>query len=635
MIGGMRKFARSKWALILLFIPLVIALAVTLPDTFGGGMSGGTLTKIGEREVKATEVRAEIDRAIRRALIEEQKVISLAEAAQPGGLAERELLSMEYQDTVLAFADKMGIRASAETLKAYLERNQVLTNAFGKVDVASIRAEAQDRGISPLEFEQFLQDFLTQRYVEVAAFSAVNLPDVLSEPFIKYFGETRTLSLARPTPAGIAGVAPPTDADVEAWYNINKERFTQPERRRISALVYTPDDFLDQAPLTDEQVRAEYDASVKLYSTPETRDIVEYNGTDRNSVQGFIDLVMQGLTPEEALARSTGITPTERKVMPEQIEDENYRKFLFELPAGRVHNAPFQVSEGAPFQTALVKTITPGTPTPFEQAAEQVRRNLALPEASRLFEESAEPFRDAAGGQSLEEIGKQFGLPVYNLAPVSAQGRTANGDQAALLVANRDAMRDLFTLAPGQMTTVYEGDNQRSMFRLDEIVPSSILPFADVKDEVRQIVMAERQLAAMEAAANAMVTAVKGGAQFGAAATASKLEALPAITLTREGGQQIDQALVTAGFALKEGEVGLIRGSSGEAWVARVDAIIPATPESTALIRMQMGSQVNQSLQQDLAEVFQRGLPNEVEFKRNEEGIQAFFKGMLPQDTAQ
>ena len=346
MIGGMRKFARSKWALILLFIPLVIALAVTLPDTFGGGMAGGTLTKIGEREVKATEVRAEIDRAIRRALIEEQKVISLAEAAQPGGLAERELISMEYQDTILAFADKMGIRASVDTLKAYLERNQVLTNAFGKVDVASIRAEAQDRGISPLEFEQFLQDFLTQRYVEVAAFSAVNLPDILSEPFIKYFGETRTLSLARPTPAGIAGVTPPTDADVEAWYNTNKERFTQPERRRISALVYTPDDFLDQAPLTDEQVRAEYDASIKLYSTPETRDIVEYNGTDRNSVQAFIDLVMQGMTPEEALARSTGITPTERKVMPEQIEDENYRKFVFEIPSGRVHNVPIQIAEG-------------------------------------------------------------------------------------------------------------------------------------------------------------------------------------------------------------------------------------------------------------------------------------------------
>jgi len=635
MIGGMRKFARSKWALILLFIPLVIALAVTLPDTFGGGMSGGTLTKIGDREVRATEVRAEIDRVIRRALIEENKVISLAETAEPGGIAERELLSLEYQDTVLAFADKMGIRASADALKPYLERNQVLTNAFGKVDIASIRAEAQDRGISPLEFEQFLQDFLTQRYVEVAAFSAVNLPDVLSEPFIKYFGETRTLSLARPTEAAAQAITQPSDADLEAWYNRNKERFTQPERRRISALVYTPDDFLDQAPMTDEQVRAEYDASIKLYSTPETRDVVEYTGTDRNSVQAFIDLVMQGLTPEDALPRSTGITTTERKVMPEQIENEDYRKFLFDVPPGRVHNIPIQVAEGTPFFTVLVKTVTPGTPTPLEQAAEQVRRNMALPEATRLYEESAEPFRDAAGGQSLEEIGMQFGLPVYNLAAFDVQGRTANGDQATLLISNPDAMRDLFTLSPGQMTTVYEGDNQRSMFRLDEIVAPNTLPLAEVKETVRQLVLRERTIAALDDAANATLTAVKAGGDLAASAKANRMEAMPAITLTREGGQQIDQALVAGGFALKQGEVGIIRGSSGEAWVARVDAIIPATPETTAMIRMQMGTQVNQSLQQDLAEVFQRGLQNEVEFKRNEEGIQGFFKGMRPQDTAQ
>lgn len=635
MIGGMRKFAKSKWALVLLFIPLVIALAVTLPDTFGGGMSGGTLTKVGDREIKATEVRAEIDRAIRRALVEENKVISLAEAAAPGGLAERELLSLEYQDTLLAFADKMGIRASAEALKPYLERNQVLTNAFGKVDITSIRAEAQDRGISPLEFEKFLQDFLTQRYVEVAAFSAVNLPNVLSEPFIKYFGETRTLSLARPTPASIVGVAPPNDTELEAWYTSNKDRFTQPARRRISALVYTPEDFLDQTPFTDEQVRAEYDANIKAYSTPEARDIVEYTGTDRNAVQAFIDLVMQGLTPEDALARSAGITVTERKVMPQEIENEDYRRFLFEVPAGRVHNVPVQIAEGTPFFTVLVKTVTPGTPTPFEQIAERVRRDMALPEATRLYEESAEPFRDAAGGQSLEEIGKQFGLPVYNLAAVDAQGRTANGDQATLLVSNRDAMRDLFTLSAGQMTTVYEGENQRSMFRLDEIIAPYTLPFAEVKEEVRQIVLAERQLAAMEAAATAMVSAVKGGAEFAPSAAANKLEAMPAITLTREGSQQIDPALVSGGFELKDGEVGIIRGSSGEAWVARVDAIIPATPERTEMIRLQMSGQVNQSLQQDLAEVFQRGLESEVEFQRNNEAIEAFFKGMQPQDTVQ
>lgn len=634
MIGGMRQFARSKWALVLLFIPLVIALAVTLPDTFGGGLSSGTLTKVGEREIRSQEVRREIDREIRRQQMEDNKVVSLADMVADGS-AERQLLRLEYNNTLLAFADKMGIRASPEALKPYLERNQVLTNAFGKVDLTSIQAEAQDRGLSRLEFEAFLQDFITQRYVEVAAFSAINLPSVLSDPFIRYYGETRTFSFARPTDAVIADVKPATDADLQAWYERNKERFQQPERRRISALSYSAEDFLGQVSFTDEQVRSEYQARIRAYSTPETRQIEEFTATDRNTVQAFIDLVMQGISNQEALARSPGVSVAERSVKPEDISNEDYRTFLFEAEAGRVHNQPIQLGEGQPFFTVMVKAVTPGIPTPFDQVAAQVRADMAKPEAERLYEETSEPFRDAAGGQPLEDIGKQFGIPVYNLEAVDSQGRTASGDQPKQLAGNREAMRDLFTLSPGQMTTVYEDDTSRSIYRLDEVIAPYTLPYQEVSQEVRQAVLAERQREAMDQAANQMIAAIQAGAGFAQAASASRLEALPPITVARGGSQQIDPALVAGGFALKNAEVGLVRGSSGEAWVARVDSVTPAAPEMTALLRMQLGGQINESLQQDLAEVFQRGLQREVQFERNEEAIKRFFDGLAPRETAQ
>lgn len=633
MISGMRKFART-WVAGLLLLLLVIALAVTLPDTFGGGFSSGTLTKVGDREVKATELRQEIDRAIRRELIDNQKVVSLAEAAQ-NGMAQRELLTLEYQNTVLAFADKMAIQASPEALKPYLERNQVLTNAFGKVDIAVIEAEARDRGLTRLEFEKFLQDYLTQRYVEVAAFSAVNLPEVLSEPFIKYFGESRTLSFARPGPAALAAVEPPTDADLQTWYDQNKERFRQPERRRISALTYSTQDMLDRATFTDEQVRAEYDARIRDYSTPETRTIVEYKSADRNVVQNFVDLTAQGISIEEALPQSPGLEVVERDVQPEQVENEDYRQLLFQMEPGKLDGRAIQLGKGQPYFTVIVNSVMPGVPTPFEQVADKVRASMAEPEARRQFEDSLESFRDAAGGQPLEDIGKQFGVPVYSLAAIDSQGRTRSGDQAQLIVSNRDALRDLFTLSPGQMTTVYEDEGQLSMFRLDEVIAPYTPDFEEVKEIVRQAVMTERQVAAMDAAANSMVEAVKAGTPFAQAATTNKLEALPAIVITREGNQQIDPALVAGGFELKDGEVGLVHGSSGEAWVARVDSVAQATPEMTAMLRVQMGNQVNQSLQQDLSEVFQRGLQKEVDFQRNEDAIRRFFDGLVPQDAVQ
>jgi hypothetical protein len=39
MIGGIRKFAKSKWALVLLFIPLVVSFGIFgFQDPFSGGL---------------------------------------------------------------------------------------------------------------------------------------------------------------------------------------------------------------------------------------------------------------------------------------------------------------------------------------------------------------------------------------------------------------------------------------------------------------------------------------------------------------------------------------------------------------------------------------------------------------------
>ena len=50
------------------------------------------------------------------------------------------------------------------------------------------------------------------------------------------------------------------------------------------------------------------------------------------------------------------------------------------------------------------------------------------------------------------------------------------------------------------MTNVIEGDNVRSMFRLDEIIAPYTLAFADVKDRVKLAYMSEKLVAARDKA---------------------------------------------------------------------------------------------------------------------------------------
>jgi hypothetical protein len=162
---------------------------------------------------------------------------------------------------------------------------------------------------------------------------------------------------------------------------------------------------------------------------------------------------------------------------------------------------------------------------------------------------------------------------VITLAPIDAQGRTAQGDQAQIMAQNMDAFRQLFTMNAGEMTNVFEGENVRSIFRLDEIVAPFTLPFAEVKDRVKVAVMTERTLAARKAAADAMVTAVKAGTAFEKAAAEAKLTVLPALRVVRASNPPIDPAIVAAAFNLKDGEIGVVSGRDGNPWVARIDKI--------------------------------------------------------------
>jgi hypothetical protein len=166
------------------------------------------------------------------------------------------------------------------------------------------------------------------------------------------------------------------------------------------------------------------------------------------------------------------------------------------------------------------------------------------------------------------------------------------------------------------------------MFRLDEIIPPVTQPFAEVKDRVKRGMMQERAVAAAKAAADAMAAAVKSGTAFEKAAADAKMTALPALTVARAANPPIDPAVVSAAFNLKLGETGVVSGRDGAPWVARIDKIEPVTPEVGMALRAQLNSDVTQSLLRDLNEVFVLGLRSEIEYKRDDVALQAYFEGL-------
>jgi peptidyl-prolyl cis-trans isomerase D len=502
----------------------------------------------------------------------------------------------------------------------------------------AVAQAANRQGMSVAELEDDIRKDITATYMQAAVFTGVVTPEILSKPLLNYFGETRTLSIARLTDNSFSEPKEPTEEELRAWYTQHQTEFRQPERRRISVLSYSDADFMDKAPVSDADIKAQYDRRIREFSTPQTRTMAQFTG-ERGALQTFVDTVKQGVALDEALKRAPGVTRTDLTVKPGEVaamkagdeEQKKYDDFVFAVPVNAIQG-PVQVGEA--WHAVQVTSITEGVATPLEQVKEQIRDEIAKAEARRMYDGTYESFYDMAGGIPLEEISQQIGAPVIELAPIDQTGQTANGRRSSLLDKYAEAVRGLFTLNAGQTTDVIEGDGERAILRVDEIVAPHTLPFEDVKNQVKGRFLRETIEAQANKVANDTVAAVKSGKTFEQAATANRMAALGAVDVMRGGGSAIDQQVQAGAFNLQVGDTAVVRGQGNEPWVVRVDKVTPVTPEVEAVLKAQIGSQIVRSLGDDLQETFFRGLQKEVKVDTNDRAIQSYLEN-LTKDEAQ
>jgi len=629
MLGFMRGFVKSKWS-VGLFALLIISFGIFgFQDPFRGVVGGG-FVQVGDREIRPLDVNRQVDVILERYRLEKGEVLSPSDAAQNG--VTQEVLQNEVRRVATSeFGKKIGVVASQSAVTNLISATPGFKDALGRLSIEQVAREAESRKMSVPEFEAFLRDSLTGQYLEQAVEAALVTPEILTRPLLRFNGEMRTLSLARLSRESLPEPKTPPEAELRDFYAKNTARFQQPERRRISVISYSPADFLDKVELKDAEVKTEYDRRIRDFSSPETREVAQFTAADRNALQTFVDLVKSGTSLEEAIKKSAGVTRVDLVVKPGDLTDKDYDRFIFSSPVATLQG-PLPLNNA--FYAVQVNKVTPGVAKPFEEVAETVRSQLAEGEAQRLFNGSEEAFYDmAGGGASLEEISKDIGAPVIQFDAVNASGQTRKRVQPKLLADHPDAMKTLFALSAGQTTDVIESENDRAIFRVDEVIAPYTLPYEEVANDVRVIYLAQKMQEAADKIAADMVSAVKAGQPFDKAAAAQKMAALGSVQVIRAANSPIDPNVREAAFKLQQGDVTVARDSQGAPWVVKVDKIEPLNPETEATLKTQIDQQVSQSLLGDVREVFALGLQAAVPIKPNEKAVTAYFDSFKKEAT--
>lgn len=645
MLASVRKSARSWAAAAILFIALV-AIVITGFGTGGlGGIdalsgkagSGDALATVAGRRLEEQQVNQVINREYSDARQQQPELpmaTFLASAFNP--IVDQLILALAVQD----FGEDQGLVVSQRMIDREIVNIPAFHNVAGQFDQNIFQQALQQRGVTEAELRDDIRKSLMQRQLLAPIARGAAAPEGLAREYANLLLERRRGAIGVvPTELLREGITA-TDAEVAAYFQANRARFTIPERRVIKYAMIGAEQIAGQARATDAEIAAYYRENQATYGPRETRDLYSIVLPDQAAAQRFAASVRGGAA-FTAAAQQAGFAPADITV------NNQSREQFAGVTSAEVATAAFGAAQGAVagpvrsplgFHVVQVQRINRTEPRSLEsvrgeivQAIEQRKRADALATLVGRVEDQL------ADGASIEDVARAERLQLVTTPPITSTGQSP--DQPFVFPPEmQPLLRSAFELDPEDPEPVVEQivPNERfALIGLDRVVPAAPPPLAQIKDQVRQALIQQKALTRARGIADQIAQRINGGmapaqafAQAGVRLPAPETVEMQRLEIAR-GGQQVPPPLLTL-FSLPQGRARVLEAPNGAGWFVvhhaqRTPGNASTQPQLIATTRTEFSS----SAAGELAEQFARAVEKAVEVERNQAAIEATRQRLL------
>lgn len=577
------------------FVWVILALLMLALAGFGVGNFGGsvrTVAEIGGEEISVQAYGNALQQEQRRLQQQTGQALTLSQM-QAFGLDRAVLSRLIAGASLDAEATRLGLSVGDAEVARQIQSNPAFQGPNGTFDREGYGIVLRGANLTERAFEADVRKETARDLLQGAVLGGVSADDTYVATIASYIAETRAVTFAPVTTLALpTGPLAPTDADIQAHYEANADEFTRPEARQITYAWATPLMIVDKVEVSEEELRALYDARADEFMQPArvlAERLVFADETAAAEARAAIDA---GTTSFDDLVRERGLT----------LDDVDIGEIAEADVEAPIAEALFGLAEpglAGPVPTPLgpaifrVNAQLSAIETRFEDVEDELRAEAAEEAARRRLLDSMTDIDDLlAAGATLEELAADTDLVL---------GQIAYSPDISDEIAGYDAFRGIAsTIEEGDFPELMElSDGGLFAIRLDGTTPPTLPPL----DEIRDAVALSWQIASDQARvmefADAKATAIAAGATF----EAEGLTAEEVTDLARDGFlDQVPPALTERAFATPVGETFTVADIGGKAWIARVDAIIPADmddPETIGLmdaIRSQGGTAVAQDM---------------------------------------
>lgn len=636
----MFDFVRShtrlfQFILLLVIVPSFVLVGVSGYNKFTDASNTAVAT-VGSTKVTQAEFdnahRRQIDRIRRQAPGVDVKMFDTPQM-------RRQILDGLVRDAVLReMADKLHLTLSADRIRTMMRNDPQLASLRGPngdINFDSYIAALSQAGITPTEFESSYPRQQVLQGVNRTAFA----PAVAASAAFDAFFQQREVQIQRFEAKDYASKVTPTDAEIEKFYKdpANAAMFQAPEQADIEYVVYDAESLMKSVTVTDEELKNYYDEQNKKqrFIQPEERRashiLVKVDKTApadiRAKAKAKAEVLLAEVKKNPAAFADIAKKNSDDKGTAERGGDLDF--FGRGAMVKPFEDAAFSMKEG---DIALVESdfgyhiirvtgMHAGGVKTLAEVRPEIEKEVRLAAAQKEFSKHAVDFTNLVYEQSdsLKPAVEKFKLelrtaqgvkhtPAPNTLPPLNNQKLLDALFATDSIKNK-RNTDAVETAPSQLVSA----------RIIQYKPAHVMPLAEVKDMVRERVIADQAAALARKDGEARLAGLKKDPQLA-------LSGEP-VVVSRVNAKELPSPLIDAVLRADAAKLPVAVGvelPSGYA-VARITKVLGRDPVAADAAKAQ--AQVAQALTDAETSAYYAALKTRLK-------VEIKDKGLAPSDAA-